>query len=65
MDLVRGRCLNKTFIVMESIGIIPERTYLYCFKEDESHMWCFSNCSISGTNQVTIPKNLLFKLKLA
>jgi hypothetical protein len=65
MELVVKKHLNKTFIVKEAIGIIPERTYLYCFKEDENHLWCFSNCIISGTNQVTIPKSLLFKLKLA
>ena len=65
MELVIARFLNKTFIVKEQIGIIPERTYLYCFREDENHLWCFANCDISGTNQVTIPKSIAHKLKPA
>ena len=65
MELVAKKHLNKTFIVTERIGIIPERTYLYCFKEDEINLWCFANCDISGTNQATIPKSIIHKLKLA
>ena len=65
MELVVKKHLNKTFIVKEAIGIIPERTYLYCFKEDERQIWCFTNQDICGTNQVIIPKDLTHKLKLA
>jgi len=65
MDLIVSRFINRTFIVTERIGIIPERTYLYCFKENESHLWCFANCDISGTNQITIPKSIAHKLKPA
>jgi len=65
MELVVKKFLNKTFIVMEEMGVIPKFTYLYCFKEDEEHLWCFANCDISGTNQVTIPKSIAHKLKPA
>ena len=65
MDVVRLSFLNKVFIATEQIGIIPKETYLYCFKESDKEIWCFSNVEICGATQIKLSKQVASKLKMA
>lgn len=65
MQIVKRSLLNKVFITTEQIGIIPKATYLYCFKENDEEIWCFSNFEICGTNQIKLSKKMISKLRAA